>query len=107
MKLVRFIFGTLSMISSIFLSYFTYRVTESFETSGIARLSLIVTIPIFIVFTILLAGVLINSIFKFIGCISSDSKLIKVISIIFLIITIVIAIIDIYFIIEIVKILKQ
>ena len=107
MKIVRFLFGTLSLISSFFLSYFTYTITESFETSGLASLSLIVTIPIFIVFSILLAGVLINSIFKFIGCITSDSKLIKVLSIIFLILTTVLAIIDIYFVVGIIKQLKQ
>lgn len=107
MKLVKFLISIATLIISIFLSYVCYSISNSFETSGIASISLIVTIPIFIIFSILLCGLLISTTFSFLSCSLSTSKLIKVLSIIFLILTIILAFIDVSFIVEIIKQFKS
>ena len=107
MKLVKFLISILTLILSIFLSYVCYRITQSFETTGLASLSLMITIPIFVIFAILLAGLLLSTALNFLGCCLSTSNLIKVLSIIFLVLTVALALVDIYFIVGIIKQFKQ
>ena len=107
MKILKFLISVLTLIICVFLSYVCYRITQSFETSGIVSISLMITIPIFIIFTILLGGLLVSTIFSFISCTTSTSILIRVLSIIFLILTIALAFVDTYFIVGILKQFKK
>ena len=87
-KIGSFILAIVFTLISGFLIYICYQLNLSLIAEGWAKLSYIVTIPLYFVFYALLFGLTTASLISSIKAISSSSKFIKITSIILLILSI-------------------
>ena len=85
MKVGAFVTSLLTLVVSAVLSVVLFNMTGSTPREGVEALSLIVTIPVFIILYALLASVLVMGTIASIKAITSDVKVIRVISILTLI----------------------
>ena len=95
MKIAGFVWGIITFVLSILLSGICYTVYTSIqETSGVAAISLIVTVPLLIILYIALLGFLTSAVISTVRALFSISTAIKIISIILLILEVGVAVFD-------------
>ena len=97
MKILNFVWGVIFFILSVVLSLICRNLLLNIQdTSGVAALSFIVTIPLVLILYVVLLSFLAGAVFNTIRAIFSDIIAIKIISIVLIVLEVAVLIIDIF-----------